>query len=150
MKVGPAPDMATHKPREVSKSTLVWKAGELLKPSAVLSYFFTCLCTLHILLIKIHSKKISFVPDMYIFLAISYKIKNRLKNTGFLFSVWLWSEEGDAWSCWVAGCHPALAGCHPLLPPLCQQPCIMSCQGWANNSPFDTCHRQLVCPRAFG
>ena len=47
--------------------------------------FFTCLCTLHILLIKIHFKKIFFVPDMYIFLAILYKIKNRLKKHRFLF-----------------------------------------------------------------
>ena len=151
MKVGPAPDMATHKPREVSKSTLVWKAGELLKPSAVLRYsFFTCLCTLHILLIKIHSKKISFVPDMYIFLAILYKIKNRLKKHRFLFLgvTLIWGGwRMELLGCWLS---PSTGWLSPLLPPLCQQPCIMSCQGWANNSPFDTCHRQLVCPRAFG
>ena len=40
-----SPDMATHKPREVSKSTLVWKAGELLKPSsAVVRYSFLLVC----------------------------------------------------------------------------------------------------------
>ena len=114
MKVGPAPDMATHKPREVSKSTLVWKAGELLKPSsAVVRYSFLLVCAHCIsFLSKFILRKYRLCLICAYFLLYYTKSKIVLKTQVFIFSVWLWSEEGDAWSCWVAGCHPALVGCH--------------------------------------